>query len=290
MVLQDIDLLFAPSLKEGIVYQYTKWPAMFGMIRNNRAGTPCEPFFVIRLYNALFMNDGDECTLGYQAFLGELQKPRLYFGRMLTEKQFAKIQTRIVDIQQKYYLASFSKSQDCLPMWRSYSNEGNGVSIGLDAAIIAQKGFSLEECIYDRATINSIVYKLCDWAEDAGRSYSDGDMAVFYRFLYRLSYLAKNAHFDYEKEYRLCSYFESFTSKNSASFDNGTHNYDVQFEHRGNRIVSFIELEFPINVVREIWIGPTNNMELSFRSINMWLESMQLEHQIQIKRSTAPFR
>lgn len=50
------------------------------------------------------------------------------------------------------------------------------------------------------------------------------------------------------------------------------------------------ELEDTKAVVREIWVGPTNNVESSYRSLNMWLESMRLERRIQIKTSTAPFR
>ena len=290
MALKDIETLFTPALTDGIVYQYTKWPALFGMIRTSRNGIPCDPYFGIRLYNAAFMNDGEECKLGYQAFLDELKKHGSYFGKRLTEKQLATIQNKILNGQQRYYLASFAKAEDCLPMWRSYGSEGSGVSIGLDASVIAANGVSLDGCIYDPIRIKSIVTSLCLKAEEIGSSYTDEDMGLFNNFVYRLSFLAKNYHFDYEKEYRICTYFERFINSNKASFNNGSHDYVIHFECKGNRIVSFVEIEFPIDVVREIWIGPTNNVESSYRSLSMWLESMKLERRIQIKTSTAPFR
>lgn len=290
MALKDIESLFESPLKYGTVYQYTKWPALFGMIRTKQDGNTCKPYFGIRLYNAAFMNDDEECRLGYQAFLDELKKHKSYFGKKLTEKQFEAIQKRILDRQSKYYLASFAMAEDCLPMWRSYGGEGSGVSIGLDASVIANNGISLKGCIYDPIRITSIVRSLCIHAEEDHDLFTDEYMSLFHDFVYRLSYLAKNRHFDYEKEYRICTYFERFTNNNLASFNNGEKTYAIKFECRGNRIVSFIDIELPIEVVREIWIGPTNNVESSRRSLNMWLESMGLERRIQIKTSTAPFR
>ena len=290
MALKDFESFFSPQLNDGVVYQYTKWPALFGMIKTSKDGKVFNPFFCVRLYNAAFMNDGEECRLGYQAFLDELKKNDSFFGKQLTENQYSAIQKKIVNGQQRYYLASFAMAKDCLPMWRSYGSEGSGVSIGLDASVFAKNGVSLDECIYDSMKIKSIVRSLCKKAKELGHSATDEDMRLFNNFVYRLSFLAKNDHFAYEREYRICSYFEKYTNHNSASFNNGTQSFEVHFECKGNRIVSYIEIELPIDVVKEIWIGPTNNMESASRSLSMWLESMKLEKRIQIKKSTAPFR
>ena len=260
-----------------------------GMVRGSRDGMPCHPFFVIRSYNASFMNDDDECIIGYQAFLDEIKKRNSYFGKKLTDRQLKIIQTKVLEGQQRYYISSFAKAKDCLPMWRTYGNEGNGIAVGLDSEILASNGFPAYSCIYDSNTIDRIVKGLCDWS-DSVTNLTDDDILSFNKSIYLLSFLAKNHHFNYEQECRICSYFEVFTKNNTASFNNGTKSYDIQFECRNGRINSFIEIEMPISVLKEIWIGPTNCYDSSLASLNMWLNSLRLNDKVAIHKSSVPLK
>lgn len=291
MSLTEIASLLPAPILDGLVYQYTKWPALLGMVRTTRNGCPSNPYFVIRSYNASFMNDGDECRIGYQSFLNELKKRKYYLGKQLTERNFKAIQSKILKGQSRYYISSFAKAKDCLPMWRTYGEDGNGIAIGLDSHSLAENGFPIFDCIYDSPKIKAIARELCQWAEKrAVKEMTDDEVLLFNNYIYMLSCLAKNAHFDYEQESRLCSYFEIFQNKSIASFNNGKHLFDIHFECAGGKIVSYIEIEMPISVVKEIWIGPTNNMESSLASLEMWLQSMELFNIIEIHSSTAPLK
>ena len=102
---KDILSKIESGADQGIIYHYSKWPAMLGMVRTTKNNIPCDPYLSIRAYNASFMNDEDECRIGYQSFLDELRKRNVYFGKALSEMPIEQIQKK--DYQRSAKVLSF---------------------------------------------------------------------------------------------------------------------------------------------------------------------------------------
>lgn len=54
-------------------------------------------------------------------------------------------------------------------------------------------------------------------------------------------------------------------------------------------ISPFVDIYVPLDAIREIWIGPTNEPNLAKDSLQSWLESIGMNW-IKIEESSAPFR
>lgn len=272
------------KIENGIVFHYTTWETLFkGILSTENIN---KKQLVLRAYSVNYMNDNSEGllipdalsraednnlvgkTTRYLTDNGVVQCPanETPFRRRWKEAR------RQNAIQSKQYLfsVSFSRLSDSLPMWHYYAHQGNGLSIGFDAFEIYNQGYDLFDCIYDPSTID----KLGEWFHDCKRD-TVPSLA--------LNILAKDSHFEYEKECRitLCRFGKHYCITKRDQF------HPIRFDIKGGVIAPYVDVLLPLKAIKEIWIGPTNHMDLAEDSLRGWLESVGLSS-ITICKSSAP--
>lgn len=178
--------------------------------------------------------------------------------------------------RQHLFSVSFSKVSDSLPMWNNYGHNEHGLSIGFDAKAIVNQGYDLVECIYDYELSNKLAGYIYDSIHDAPEATSQ---------TIELDIIAKDSHFEYEKECRipLREHYGNFCITKREQF------YPIRYDIKRGMISPFVDIYVPLDAIREIWIGPTNEPNLAKDSLQSWLESIGMNW-IKIEESSAPFR
>ena len=100
-----------------------------------------------------------------------------------------------------------------------------------------------------------------------------------------LNTIAKNPHFEYEKECRipLREHYGKYCITKRDQF------FPIKYDIKRGVISPFVDIFIPLEAIREIWIGPTNESNLAKDSLNSWLNSIGMNW-IKIEESSAPFR
>ena len=276
-------------INNGIVYHYTTWDTIFRGIlssenlNNKRA--------VLRAYSVNYMNDISEGLIiprGQSTF--EERKLAENYYQIVETKEGEKIKVPATmstfrknlfersahQAKQNLFSVSFSKVSDSLPMWNNYGHNGHGLSIGFDAETIVNQGYDLVECIYD----NELSEKLAGYIYDSIHDAPERTHQTI-----ELNTIAKNSHFEYEKECRipLREYYGNCCITKRGQF------YPIKYDIKRGIISPYVDIFVPLKAIQEIWIGPTNDSNLAEDSLISWLESIGMNW-IKIKKSSAPFR
>lgn len=280
-----------PDLKDslrftnsGIVYHYTTWDVLFNGILSVK--NLAKRQLTLRAFSVKYMNDENEGLLFSQAYSttedkklegkmsvfhsesGTIHLPAL--ENPLFKRRKEMIRMSALQNKQSLFSVSFSKSVDSLPMWNSYGQQGKGLSLGFDANEIFNQGYDLVNCVYDNSTIGKIAEKLyfCPYEIRLG---------------FASNLIAKDSHFEYERECRiaLCRFNECYCLTNRDQF------LPIDYGIKGGYIVPYVDLLLPLESIKEIWIGPTNHMDLAEDSLRGWLKSVGLGS-IKICKSSAP--
>ena len=173
--------------------------------------------------------------------------------------------------QKSVYISCFSREPDILSQWRAYAEDGRGVSIGFNLDMLKKAdNFFVSEVIYTddvvygsnesgieivADTIN-IVFSV---NKIAGK---EEQMEVFLHELIPELIQYKNPSFIEEQEIRLvyCEdmKFEKIIDRNGAFREKW--NY-IELEHDfrtigSDNITEFVKLDFCLNAIEEICIGP----------------------------------
>ena len=173
--------------------------------------------------------------------------------------------------QKSVYISCFSREPDILSQWRAYAEDGRGVSIGFNLDMLKKAdNFFVSEVIYTddvvygsnesgieivADTIN-IVFSV---NKIAGK---EEQMEVFLHELIPELIQYKNPSFIEEQEIRLvyCEdmKFEKILDRNGAFREKW--NY-IELEHDfrtigSDNITEFVKLDFCLNAIEEICIGP----------------------------------
>lgn len=256
-----------------ILYHYTSVDALFrGIIVKNEP----EPGKEICLWatNCRYVNDPEELSVGIQ-----LANKVLDFSFDEPIQKNCEQKGNKKQLKDEAYIVSFSSAIDCLPMWGMYGQKGHGLALGFDTEII-KASFSdlLLKCIYvnqeDNAQLINVqseldVFKNL-WRQDDG---SEEYFNIFF-FVYMILWICgKHSAYEYEQEVR---WF--LTSPRP-----------IKYRLKNNLIVPYIELYLPKSALKEIWIGPTNDMNMASRSMRTYLDHMGF-HEVEIKQSKVPYR
>ena len=260
------------------LYHYTSIEALLnGIIVNN----PSEGKEIcLWASNCEYMNDPDEVKTG-RRFAEKI------FG--ISQPDFKKSLLKSEEkIREKLFITSFSSTKDCLPMWRMYGNNCYGISLGFDAKIILDmcKGV-IYQCLYIdnkyRRELNTLFNNVsnadCNTQNDFKQVLERMALALLdnisnfvYLFVFAM-FLAKNPYYSYEKECRLFLIAEQ----------------NIEFRHRNNLIIPYIKYYLPKSALKEIWIGPANDMARVTKSLKKYLDYMGFGHVV-IKKSQIPYR
>lgn len=256
----------------------------------------------------LYMNDEKEYFQGLEILEAKLEARLGDAG-----DQAVTLISEIINHIKKVIIfsTSFSKQANLLSQWRSYCPVEGGVSIGFDKEILESticrdRGVNniryLQECCYDKEHSDWVADTICNGAikhlQESGETPVQGKILKSTFFYEMLTFLArsKNEHFSEEAEVRLFTYCnEDFTivdipdNCNSPSV-NIVASENVNFRAKKNFLVPFLKVNFPIEAIKEIHIGPSQYQKECESSLKMFLASKGLGGQCQIIKSQTPYR
>lgn len=256
---------------EKILYHYTSIDALFGgiIVKDNP-----QPNKEICLWatNCLYMNDPEELNTGMQFAHEVLNIPSNNSMQSLNER-----------VKKDVHIVSFSSAIECLPMWNMYGKNGHGLALGFDTKIL-NNIYSLYKCIYATETIKEEIKRVVvkingqkDWWKQVKLenvlSYNFNSADFIFRLYLMLWLSGKNSAYIYEEEIRWL-----FLKRDN-----------IKYRLRDNLIVPYVEQYIPKSALKEIWIGPTNDMDRSVRSLRMYLDHMGF-NDVEIKQSKVPYR
>lgn len=255
---------------DGIVYHYTTWEVLFkGILNESNLDARGNRCLVLRAYSVNYMNDSSE---GLLLPIGIADHEREFihsFGKEISQFRYNIWQRGAEQRKQKRFSISFSHENDSLPMWNYYGFNGKGICLGFDVKAICDQGHEIYDCIYDVSNI----YKLANVAYENRAKYPGF-----------LSLLAKDIHFEYERECRIS--IDSIYPGNYIKTDRDIF-YPIKYDLKGGYIVPYVDIFLPLSSIKEIVIGPTNNIVRAEDSLRGWLSSIDLRN-IRIKTSNAP--
>ena len=198
------------------------------------------------------------------------------------------------------FVASLSEQGNLLSQWRAYSPVGKGVSLGFDPqyirTIAQQQVYRLGKCVYDgelqQRVIQEIFRRIEKEATSNGpendtskRHPSNSYYGIFERFeddLLMCAALLKHPAFREEVEWRVVS---SVVKRYAPS--------DIQYREGRSCLVPYRELslvpkESAGMTLKEVFVGPTPDSELSMRSVGMYLSNRGISPMV--ANSSIPYR
>lgn len=269
------------------MYHYTTIEALFNGILVKEA-TP-QKEICLRASDARYMNDPTEMKVGFD-FLESFD------GKTIGVKE---ILSSFYEGFSQSYLTSFSLRRDSLMMWHMYSNNATGISLCFDVDKMQEDSKdSMLRCIYytkemseqieaylkelnikketEDITLGMIVLFLYSLLMDKGKTFEKifPNMEDFLMFVLSL----KSPAYKDEQEIRLLMMPEEMDEEST-----------VKYQLRNNLIVPYIEYYMSKDSLREIIVGPNNDMPRTIISIQDYLDHLGLDH-IKVSPSAVPYR
>lgn len=253
-----------------IVYQYTNIEALLNGIIVKEPKNANEDI-CLWASNALYMNDPEEIMTGGK-FINEI------LDKFIENKDGKETDLSLAELE--HYITSFSMTKDSLPMWGMYGKNGNGVALGFDVNVIKEKHSGLlYNCVYIDQELKSMIISLCEKIK--GEKIPEEGLSItivilLFALLFKndteslgkiieqitpfliFSACAKNDAYRYENEIRLLKQLD----ENSV----------LKFRHQNNLVVPYIENYLPKESLKEIWVGPTNDIERTIKSLKTYLD------------------
>lgn len=273
------------------LYHYTTIEALYNGILRKDAET--DEKICLRATSALYLNDPEEIKIGL-SFIEKL------FGGKILDKQ-----SDIMDACSEYFITSFSQAGDNLPMWNMYAANATGISLRFDKSII--NGNDWLKCTYYDKTIQSKIEEILgkyesietDNKEDDGEYGKYRGLAIFilililvcmlrdeeygkqimseYEPITMFAFSLKHPSYKYEDEVRLISVI--------TNDDKG----EIKHRFKNNLIIPYVEKHFPKKALKEIIVGPNNDMERTIYSLEKYLKHIGFEH-VKVTPLKVPYR
>lgn len=282
---------FMPDDK--ILYHYTSVDALLGGIIVKDKPRPGKEI-CLWATNCRYMNDPKEFSTGIQ-----LANEVLDFSFDKPIQDDCEQKENEEQLKDTTYITSFSSAVDCLPMWGMYGQKGHGLALGFDTAVLKTR-FNLLKCVYateeNKKWLKEEVSKLMkapdDWWKqiEGGNILSKilGSLGNLLGFYILLWIFGKHSAYAYEKEMR--SIFILEKERNQETKGSSVAKKEIiRYRLKNNLIVPYIELYLPKSALKEIWIGPTNDMERATKSLRTYLDHMGF-NEVEIKQSKVPYR
>lgn len=230
-----------------------------------------------------FMNDKEELKTGLAEIVEWLEYNELLgYPDASQNRAFDFINslfrdsTALQDSGYTLFSCSFSCSGDSLSQWRAYGR----FAIELDRSVL-RDGFDLYDCVYTKNDKSAAAHQLGndvlkEIASDisADGSVGSNGLAKYGRLLVEAAKF-KNEHFAEEQEVRAVSPEELDSN--------------VSFRAKSDYLVPYVKKKFDIKAIKAIHVGPTPNQEMSQKSLEALLISLDLAD-IPVIVSHIPFR
>ena len=205
------------------LYHYTSIEALYAIVNSIDENGE---FFILRATHASYLNDLTEGSLLPETF------------RQLGVKDFL---LQLLPAMDGYpFVLSLSQLENDLNMWRSYANEGYGVTLGIDYEKLSEAfPQQLKQCSYIDAE------KLFDKynTPEVKKAIGDKNLIPLAKLLQDIYYY-KHPSFVSEQEWRIVE----------KNFPNG-------FVHKNGRLTPFYSIKIPLSALSSITFGPKCDFE-----------------------------
>lgn len=260
-----------------MLYQYTDINAVKSIIENNE----------IWLTNVRFLNDKEEFYLGLNylkdAFNNYYKFPKGTSEECITMVKVAFTDSPYIDqyreiVLNTLFVASFSTASNVLSQWRGYGK----YAVGFDSKKLAnsvcgrQYGMvSALPCHYVLDKKDAIKYALkvlekeiladvvAGWSSE--KEVKSLLLPRMLELIHMYALTFKNNAFSEEKEQRLI-------------LANPTESIKIKFRTRNELLIPFVAIPFNQDVVTNVMVGPIINQELAEKSLDMFLDTINVEH------------
>lgn len=250
------------------------------------------------LTDVRFLNDSTEMSEGFQFLLGYLEHQ---LARYPDNEQFAVAMSyvrQVVYLRESYglarrpvFISSFSLAGDQLSQWRAYG----GYAIEFDSELISE---NVSKCMYghDEKMLEAPAEAISQILE-IGKSICSNDGHLDYDGQEALSEFIglaarlKNDSFSEEQEYRIIMGH----NVDPEIFDG----YEVQYRGKGGLLIPYLELDFDLDCVKTVVVGPMRDQDLAFASMKSFVTKISNEEflksptylsEIEVRKSAIPFR
>lgn len=287
-----------------MLYHYTNAAGLLGILQNGS-------FWVSK---SNFLNDFSEISyintvikiVCKDIFTNEYELIAGMILKMVHFKYFGR------SMNQNLYILSLTENQDSLALWSTYSNFF-GYNIGLDGSDLAQIMSNSQnttppgvhgKVIYDKAiqykivrdeiTETKIPLLFNKYIESKNTELLlelNNEITSLADVLCEYGVFFKDPLFYQEEEYRIV-FFHLMNMHLSPKL-----NPEIKFRDRNGIIIPYIEVPMTNNKgylpVREIMIGPKNNIDIAEHGINFFIQRLEAKmamNEVIIRRSGIPLR
>lgn len=297
--------------KPPVFYHYSALESLMGMIETNK----------LWMSKGTFLNDSNE--LLYIISILEAIEEKIetkvieLFGNNEAARQISDLFTRefrrtLTRFQNELsfddyevYILSLTKNKDSLALWYNYA-EGDGYNIGFSSEemlrrikdfsgqIDNQFNFIHGQVIYEKEKQEDIIISFfMDTIEQIFQRYADINLDTLqkelsihlFSVINTCSIFFKNEIFKSEEEYRI-----AFSKRVNSSKE--TRETEVFFRSQNGIVIPFIMVDFYTKLpIREITIGPKNNIDVAKAGMEQFLKSKGYNvEKINIRKSIAELR
>lgn len=278
--------LRVPKQQE-IIYQYTNIDALYNGIIAKETTNDAEK---ICLWASSFkyMNDPKEIKIGFERIAD-------IFSHIIEQDAISQpVELKDDD----YFITSFSTAKDSLPMWSMYGKNGSGIALGFDKKFLQKKDVTdLVRCVYLNEEMERQVDVFCKAIESKEKLTSDQFSLIFMMIVCALALnedkeqtqkqvetlmpfllfmlYAKHPAYEYEQEIRL------LTTKDK--------NTKIEYRLSNNLVIPYVKNYFPKEALKEILVGPTNDMDRTIKSVRTYLDHLGF-NDVKVIPSQVPYR
>lgn len=279
---QCLDFLDRVSVPAGVVYHYTDWIGLQGILKTQE----------LWLTDVAHLNDTSEVKYAIR----ELKK--LILSTEFEPEQLKEFWENSLDLLTKimpnfinFYIASFCGEPDNLYAWRAYSNDGAGFAIGFKPEFFenlkksVSPSFASSKVYYDDDNLdelNSHITQLVHAvnidvkpllpevnALFSSRDFLNNIAGDFYSALMPLLVSIKHKAYKDEHEHRI--YHFSDNSLGNSKFFSPGDNHSAPHLNPRRRILH----RFDLNNIAEIWVGPRLSYEYAKRDLLNILDQLK---------------
>jgi hypothetical protein len=197
--------------------------------------------------------------------------------------------------------ASFRANGNLLSQWRGYSVHGKGVSLGFNphhiCACAERQNFQVGKCLYDPRAQRKLIEQVVDALEATARQSQEsaqptrsrgrGWYSVFEEVegdLLRIAAILKHPSFEEEQEWRIVSPVIGRTDDSRIHFREGA-----------SMVVPYYAFDLSAErdrpmVLDHVFLGPTNNIDLSMNSLELLLDQRGVLPKQGISYCDIPYR
>lgn len=257
-----------------IIYHYTDVTGLIGLITSG----------CVWATHARKLNDASENRHGYEFVTNHVRTNLPTATRPLIEKALSALHS--VDT----YVACYSTQRDLLSLWRNYTNQRVGYSLGFETrqmATLDGKMPLLEQVIYEDAIAQSVINCLLKNVDEYFTSHPFGEVEVGYgsgiveAMLNVIACIKKHCAFSEECEYR-------------QIYQPGITNLLLNTEFRKSQfgLTPYVKIEFLERSrlpLKTITVGPCQDSEAECNTLESFLSKNGYAH-VQVLASEIPLR